>query len=475
MLAGNGAIEEPQSLSAGGNLIYRSICCDRVGDLFSVYPPLRNQSAWSYNLEDLAPGYDDMWALLDGLPNLNGWYRGKSESINGIYHNHGVQNPIIPYKDRLFIHRSNAVIAFGPGTGPGKLPLVAIQSAEPNQSIITQEALKTRLETEVRKIVDTGHLRPGYYTMGQFSVYKEFADYFDNPGDTLYTLAIAYPHLSESVQEQVRVYLRNVFMDYFDPAMYATIGWADGAPREAMPLPPEIENNLSSLEPRIRPMRASWGYPQHNYYGMWKYAGIFPQDAARVYELAKSTIQVPVPDVATTEYFIERPYEMNGYIAGYIGFLNLQTLAGKADEDAQLRVSVSNELDRLLQLRALNLSKNTSWLPDKYTKKHLDVARNFILLVPELGDYLYQHAFDSFNQTIQEYNYVAPYWFVSRYESAIGEGTTSALYNYSAIFQAKAFIQKESKAELSKYLDVPAFERGDLLYIQNLVAVIEAP
>ncbi len=51
----------------------------------------------------------------------------------------------------------------------------------------------------------------------------------------------------------------------------------------------------------------------------------------------------------------------------------------------------------------------------------------------------------------------------------------SPLYNYPAMFQAKAYIMKASRSELSKYLDAPAFERGDLFYIQNLVAALKAP
>jgi hypothetical protein len=49
------------------------------------------------------------------------------------------------------------------------------------------------------------------------------------------------------------------------------------------------------------------------------------------------------------------------------------------------------------------------------------------------------------------------------------------LYDYNAMFLAKAYILKQSRAELTKYLDAPAFQRGDLFYIQNLIAAIEAP
>jgi len=51
----------------------------------------------------------------------------------------------------------------------------------------------------------------------------------------------------------------------------------------------------------------------------------------------------------------------------------------------------------------------------------------------------------------------------------------SPLLNYNALFQAKAYALKQPRSELTKYLDSPAFERGDLHYIQNLIAAIEAP
>jgi len=46
-----------------------------------------------------------------------------------------------------------------------------------------------------------------------------------------------------------------------------------------------------------------------------------------------------------------------------------------------------------------------------------------------------------------------------------------ALYRY---VQAKAMILKEPYEELVKYLDVPAFWRGDLYYIDNLCAALES-
>jgi hypothetical protein len=210
---------------------------------------------------------------------------------------------------------------------------------------------------------------------------------------------------------------------------------------------------------------------------MWHYVRVVPEDAATAYALAKSKLEVPVPSRATNEYLAEKPYEHNAYIAGYIGFLKLQELAGATTQDSQLRTQVENELYRLLNLRSTQFSKDNNWSSDDqyYQLKVFNVSRNFIYLVPELGDYLNQTALRKAQEAEQEYNWVAPYWFAARYNAVINEGVRQNLYDYHALFLAKAYILKESKVELTKYLDVPAFQRGDLLYIQNLIAAIEAP
>ena len=43
------------------------------------------------------------------------------------------------------------------------------------------------------------------------------------------------------------------------------------------------------------------------------------------------------------------------------------------------------------------------------------------------------------------------------------------------MFRAKAYVLEEPAEQLLKYIDVPAFETGDLFYIQNLVTILENP
>ena len=95
-------------------------------------------------------------------------------------------------------------------------------------------------------------------------------------------------------------------------------------------------------------------------------------------------------------------------------------------------------------------------------------------LVPELGQYLNDEAQSQVQDTLEIYYKNAPYWFVSKAEVQFGEGVVNHLYDYHAIFQAKALIMKEPFEELVRYIDIPAVEVGDLFFIQNLVAVLNS-
>ena len=131
-----------------------------------------------------------------------------------------------------------------------------------------------------------------------------------------------------------------------------------------------------------------------------------------------------------------------------------------------------------MNLRINNFSKDSPFYDapiEEYNNNYiLNNARNFMFLTPELGDSLYAAKKTEVQRAIDEYNTLGPYWFIPRYERTYEEGVGQSLYDRWAIFQAKARILKESFSELVKYLDVPAFERGDLYYIQNLVAALDA-
>jgi outer membrane protein assembly factor BamB len=487
--SGWNAVDEPVAYSAGGDLIYWSRCCDRIAGAFDITIPEsdfeagqisrtfsnvdRTWNYFNYNLPELIPGYNSMtyaWEPVDSP--FGGVYGGR----NGSYGFHGDVNPPIPYQGKVYLHRGNSIIAFSQVTGEAKeLPMAPIHPTK-NAGIpaLSDDQIIELLESEVSKMISAGHLRPGYASTGLFDLAgkklcgADLIDYWHSPSDTIYTLLRALPHLSLDLRQQTEEYLQEEFNN-FPPYLYEHIGWIDGAAREIFITPPEVKAEMLSAGPQKSISNfQGWKFSPYSFYALWKYAEAFGS-AKEIFDLSKSQL-APVP---TDSVIIEMPHVHNAFIAGYWGYLELENMAGYT-ESSQIR----NELNRLLDLRVSAFSIGA---PDSYFQgqktvycRNLISARNFMFLVPELAEYLREQALGKVEEAIDEYHRVTPLWFVAGIESAFAEGTINHLYDYNAIFQAEALIVKQSRDELTKYLDVPAFETGDLFYIQNLVSLLEA-
>jgi outer membrane protein assembly factor BamB len=513
------ASDEPTAYAAGGRLLYFVLCCDRTIGAFDVTMPFgQPDRAWtlsSYNLasNNLVPGYQQMYN--DGIASLynqmDGWqiYSGKNQSKNGVYGKHGTgQAPPIPYQGQVFVLRGNALIAFSPeGTNPKTpLPLATVVQASSAPPAPSPADLSQRLAIEVQKMLAAGPLRPGYQAAGFYQLYGgtrldetemgELFDYFQNPADTVVTLILAYPHLSPSLQAQVNTYLQDHYgpgADY-DVTRIVHIGWGTGAPRGWAEEPPDWltfgtspgQPNYAPLLPSNRPVCGGgdasicgyWSsFPPFNFYAAWKYAQIVgnsdPAFAANLFDAMSAKLEAPAAD----SFLLLRPYFINHYAAGYLGYLQLKALAGRGGD-----ATVQAYYDHMLVLRTDGFSKDTAYWDSTYSyhlpgydlNRVLAVAGNFMFLTPEIATHMRQHILPEVQQAVAEYNDVAPYWLVAAFDSTFGEGTYAPLYDYPALFQAKAYILQEPYAQLAPYLDVPAFRQGDLFYIQNLVAALGA-
>ena len=474
------AVDEPVAYIAGGNLIYWNRCCDRIGGAFDISKPnasddQRSWNYYSYNLPSLVPGYNSNTYVTDPYYKpFGGVYGGR----DGSYGWHGDVNPPIPYEGMVFMHRSNAIIAFGPDARKGVMLPQAETVRVENAGIAakTDQDLQKELENEVQKILDAGHLRPGYMGTGLFdlravkSCGDRLDDYFHEPADTLYTLILALPHLPAGMQDQVKAYLKSEF-DSYPPYKYSHIGWREGASRDVFDLPPEVDADRMSFGPERQVNNfEGWTFSPFSFYGLWKYAEVFG-GAKEIFDAAKGNLN-PVPSETVLR---DMPFVQNAYIAGYMGYLELEKMAGYPESS-----SVRASLDGLLASRLENF---TAGPPDSYFDnfkfyycRTLNVSRNFIYLTPELAEYLRNDSATKakIQEAVAEYTRVAPLWFVSKAEVAFGEGVINQAYDYQALFQAKAWILQEPRSELSKYLDIPSFAVGDLFYIQNLVAALEA-
>ena len=502
-----GAVDEPHSASFGGNVMYWNLCCDRQAGAIDVSIPnnefalrylnvniednlkSRQWSYFGYNLNRMLPDYYFLFHNPDrpnGYSSVYATFAGPINSKNGAYGWHADVNPPVAYNGKVYLHRSNVIMAFDiENTAVTNLPMLTATPTTDSITVQSDAQLKAELADQVQRILDAGHLRPAYTSHGIFDLRAtsncggNLVDYWHNTGETLYTLSAAYPHLSPTMQTAVRAYMQSEFTNY-PPHVYNHNGWA-GAPREPFDVPPDarMDQNLAPVEKNFTFQNAGgwnsegvWGRNPYAWYGLWHYAQIMGGGGS-ILSASNSAFMDEFNTQPSDTLLLKMPHVHNAYIAGYQGYLGLQQLAGQAASTA-----VQIELNRLLALRANNFTANSAYVdmgrsePRAYCRT-MAVADNFMYMTPELAAYLRSNALAKVQATVDEYEILAPYWFVSLGTEGFGENAINLLYDAHGLFMAKALILNESDAQMQKYLDVAAFPRGDLYYIQKLVTLIE--
>ncbi|MFA6005046.1 MAG: PQQ-binding-like beta-propeller repeat protein [Patescibacteria group bacterium] len=485
------ANDEPIAFSAGGNVIYYSMCCDRaVGAAHTT-----TGTNWLYyeyaGIDSQAPGYNiktmgtdqDKSVEVFGSKTAGTGYNGAALGQNGVYGYHGEQSPPIPYiasdsTGRVYTKEGNAIVVFSAAGGGLQLPDATVTSTSQGLPEVDTADITARLENEITKVIAAGHLRPGYSTHGGFDPATleqygdDLTDYFHNTADTVLALSNAYPHVSSGLQTSIQTYLQSEMASY-SPCTYRNNGWG-GASRNSMgsalagfDLPPDVEINTGTNPADWGTNFAGWAWPPYPLYAVWKYAQNTGANPATLFTSCSGKLGTPPSDTTLEAY----PEALNAWIAGYKGYVELAKLAN------QPYATQETELNRLLALRVSNfpVTLNFPFSPDSHnSQRSIAVARNFMFLTPELGAHLSQNISSTMLTAYNLYNTVAPYWMIGFYSQAYGESSVETLYDYDALFNAQAWILGASRQKLRSFLDAPNFVRGDMFHIQHLVSILEA-
>ena len=137
-----------------------------------------------------------------------------------------------------------------------------------DQRIITDsdqepDWLTTRLETELSKILNSGHLAPWWPRVGDTSFFEEMA-LWSMPWETVYYLGETLPLLDQSLSSDVSAYVTNERQNYPPESYQRTVDWLDtvqslpydvGSRREAhfvetVPAPDELQNPYNAMNVR---------------------------------------------------------------------------------------------------------------------------------------------------------------------------------------------------------------------------------
>jgi outer membrane protein assembly factor BamB len=509
------AMDEPVVMSGGGNRIYWNLCNDRecgsfdLSKLNTSFPPAYEGTPagnccddlspvpnfdptqairyWSYDLNAKIPNYDDQYYALQSPP-VELWGAFGSD-LNGAYGETGNQSPPIPYHGRLYMIRANTLIVLAPYVAtPVEITMEDIDT--PVNIYVpapTIDDISDRLDVEINKMIVAGHLLPAYYNAGFMQSLAGDAVgcggcedryamgyYFRNPADTIYTLIRALPYLTGATHTATLAYIQSEFAAY---PVYSIcdIGWDSGSDRVPFSIPADVLSDRHNYPPETTDTGYGWTYDPFGFYALWQYALQFG-GALALYNASSSRL---LHTVNKTDAYLQMHVEaLNSYLVGYDGFLKLQTLAGVAQS-----ADVIAELARLKTLRSSTFTKD---IPDTHPDpadvpwhvinycRGLNIARNFMYLTPELGQYLHDNALAAVQTAISEYELVAPYWFVGGFDESWGESATAEPYHLHGLFQAKSLILQRPWYELAKYLDEPFVHIGDLYYIDNLVSTLYA-
>lgn len=475
--------DEPLAASMGGNLVYWTQCCDRQAGSFNITTGA-NATYWGYGaaaLTHIIHGYDAETMGYDEESAVK-VFAGKNHSQNGVYGYHGDQNPPIPYNGRVYVIRSNAVIALSAAGGNRAAGISTAVNVTETPASVDKSMLQARLDQEVQKIISAGHLRPGYLPHALWAIQQtdgsvgdHFVDYFSNPADTFVALLRALPYVSATLQPQLKTYLQSEWASFSPADKYTHNGWS-GAAREYFDVPAD-ELAAMATATRDSYLYANWSYPgwtgdprwnPYQMYAAWKYAVVFG-NARSIFDSAKGRLAAPPSDSLLAQY----PEAHNAWLAGLRGYIELEKLAGYTTDVSQS--SRYADYIRLLNLRASAFATNVTAGPDpKNPMQAFAVAKNFMYLTPEIGAALRSSTLAKIQTAWNDYREVAPYWFVSAFDATYNEGVVQNLHDQEALFNVRAWIFNDTADQLYRYLDVPAFRVGDLFYIQNLVSILAA-
>lgn len=334
--------------------------------------------------------------------------------------------------------------------------------------------LVSQLEEQIQAIVDAGHLLPFLIERGFTTAQGIPGDsahpedglarfrpgniYWFDSGELVYTLSLAYPYLSSSLQSQVRSYLQNE-MDLYPPL--EPLPWppnwlmTGGMRREAY----SVTLSISTWPPPAPPLSTL--------YALWAYA-----DAIGDWDyLANHWLQIK-------SLFDSKKDKVDSYaaISGAIGYARIASHLGYSTE-AQEGETTAVAAMTVGQNFSTFLSTANTRYPDPREQTTGLRAPVFFGLVPEVGRFLQDTnsaTVASYLDTLTDYYGGEFLWYLTRLglQKEIGESSFHGPELAWSVYLAKVYIQGMEQAESLPYLDRP-WSLGDIYYLQKLVATIE--
>ena len=413
------------------------------------------------------------------------YWRVIEGGLAGISHRAGGSCPA----PRVYTHTPTSLTALPRGkgkTGEGALrSLTDYVSLDLTTPVANPPAdLVNRLRDEVRALVTAnGHLMPFYIERGfstsflwpydvppgktglpSVSYINQGNVYWQDPGELLYAMALAYPYLDTALQAQVKTYMA-AEMNRYSP-LQDSLGcclapdWlAKGTEREGYAVPFRSQlNNWPPPAASMSALYAMWLWSKNT--GDWSYAQSHWNAATTPFNEHRGNM---------THYYSD--------IAGAIGYARMaQHFGSTSAYDAGVQAAVSAMQDGMNITRYIDYAGNQYLDPrDQPTGWYLPA---FFGMTPEVGLYLREQTNGGAQSYLasREEGDGLRWWYLTRAGAHAEFGETSYVAPNAAWshFLAHAYVAGDKQETLRQWLDRP-WARGDLYSIQKIVATIHAP
>ena len=286
--------------------------------------------------------------------------------------------------------------------------------------------------------------------------------YWHDPGELLYTMALAYPYLTPEMQSKAKKYMA-AEMNRYPPLKNLPYGdsqrdWLnDGVQRETYDVP--FRQNLNAWPPpavHISSLYAVWLWSKNT--GDWSYAQQNWTEAKEVFNNSKGSL----------EYYAD--------LAGVIGYARMAQHFGYTQDYNQALQAALAGMNAGLNFEAYKLRAEGQY-KDPRGRITGWSAPVFYGMTPEVGLYLREQLGEQVSSYLDSKlsGNGLRWWYLTRagLQAEVGETSYLAPSTAWSHFLAQAYIMGESQDSLRRWLDRP-WGTGDLYSIQKVVATIQA-
>lgn len=363
------------------------------------------------------------------------------------------------------------------------------------QSITGGEDIRQKLNAEVQKTIDAGHLYPFRTFYGELVAQY----YWYEADDVVYALSLAYPYLDASLQTEVSAYLTSEMQNY-PPLGTSGNGWNNRLPTyggtgtwrgpeqsdtgaltltnaEIGSLPADYNHRprlftLYSLYTYAENVPGGWGYVNTNWNSIVSYYNAYSGAEVgqnRYYESISGTIAM-----ARMAKQLDLRYGGNHNATTYTNAAVNMINTNAAQFDAIWDYSNG-------------WTNNTGYRYDfdwNWQRDNIFHGAQYYNLTPEIGRYFRETPAvkDKVLNTAQQgslahLNYEYPLWYMAEaplWSRFYGEGYNAGVQMQNWGFMLNRWVAETPATELRNYLDIPNAQVGDFYYMHNLVLLYEA-